>query len=321
MEEALRSAERETRLLRARLGQVLGCDVVGGPLSINAARAATDFVLAETSAHRDIDKDTALLRSTATLLPLASPVDSPTAAPKHSGDGMEVDDDDEVVVTVVNGGDATATKVTTATHLRRLPGSGKEAETNLVVDHTRLLSILAAENRLSAMADHLGSAEPITISQTMNASSNQLRSAGGRIKTEGTAKSVEAAVSKANAGADAIRRPVGRHFLIKGQDHRPRSAEAGLNSYPSPNCGDSVSRAADGLNSEGYGRKKRSRTSGDEEAERIVGGNGGLGPGRSVLRGSSSFAFGQKDYQTLRNKEEGSACPPLPKLKVSRLDR
>lgn len=281
---------------------------------MSAARAATAFVLAETSSHRDIDTDTALLRSSATI-PFAP--EGPSIAPKQTGDGMEVDDDR---VNNGDGGDPTA-RETTTTHMSRLPAHGMDGETNLFVNRTRLLSILAVENRVSIMADHLGSAEPIRFSQIVMASSNQLRSADARNLSNGIGKSVEVPISNTYPGAEGIPQPVGRRPLEKEEDHRPRSAEYAHNNSPSLTSGASISRVADGLDSEGYGRKKRSRTSGDEEDEVGVRGNDMLGAGQPVLSRSSSFAFGQQRHQTLRKKEDISACPSLPKLKVSRLDR
>lgn len=281
---------------------------------MNAARAATSFVLAETSAHRDIDTDTALLRSSA-MLPFAP--EGPSIAPIQIGDGMKVDDEG---VNNVGGGDPITTETTT-THMSRLPADGMDGEMIFFVDRTRLLSILAVENRLCIMADHLGSAEPIRLSQIVMASSNQLRSADARNLSDGNAKSAEVPIYNTYAGAEGISQPVGRRPLGKEEYHRPRSAEDASNRSPSLNSGASISRVADGLDSEGCGRKKRSRTSGDEEDELGVKGNDALGAGRPVLSRSSSFAFGQQRHQTLRKKEHISACPSLPRLKVSRLHR
>ncbi|CAM9530519.1 unnamed protein product, partial [Ectocarpus fasciculatus] len=187
MRAALNSASHDARLLKTNLKYALGH--AEGLLPERAARAAVDSLVARGDTHGDLDTETALWRSRAggpspgsaegrpkstgarkeikpeggcmavdsrgsspdTNLFHASPSNG-TASPQD-GVGLDVDesnhglpDDDEKVYL----------EQTTRNH----PNSGDGEKR--VVDRQRLIVVLAAEERINAMASHLGSVHPMT---------------------------------------------------------------------------------------------------------------------------------------------------------------
>lgn len=181
MDAALRSARHDARLLGNHLKRSLGKG--NEPLPESAARAITTSLLAREATHGDLDMDRALRLSrlappcatarsiaqdaTGTAMDVegdggtdaavgsigadtlpsgpGGQADSPRAAPSH--DMVGVTDEPHHVAemgTTLQGG--------------KSPGSADSS----VVDRTRLIAILAAEERISAMANHLGSADPMS---------------------------------------------------------------------------------------------------------------------------------------------------------------
>lgn len=184
MDVALRSARYDARLLSNHLKRALGKGNELVPES--AARAAANSLLAQGDTRGNADTEKALRLSR-----LAPPPPSSAAArstPQDSaGTAMDVEGDGETDATVGGVGvenppptpptqlDSTraaspqevvdlgdAENESEAAGNKILKGGHEPASANSVVDQRRLIAILEAEERISAMAKHLGSADPMT---------------------------------------------------------------------------------------------------------------------------------------------------------------
>lgn len=184
MDAALRSARHDARLLSNHLKRALGKgnDIV----SESVARTATTLLLAQGDTRGDLDTKKALQLSRLAPPPPGPGTDRSTAPQDATGNAMDVEGDwkADAAVGSVGGdllpscpdGQLDATRATfsqevvglgvTETHSaaadRTLGGSSGDASANPVVDRRRLIAILAAEEWISAMASHLGSADPMT---------------------------------------------------------------------------------------------------------------------------------------------------------------
>lgn len=193
MDAALRSAHHDSRLLSTHLKRALGKGEGGLPES--AARAATALCLAQGDTHGDLDAETALRLCRPTSPPPSSPKGGKNPAKGAALSAMEVENHGEAHAAAVNRGSealpsnlaevsaekegqlprmtasggcnagnvfSSATDAPVALEEgRETGGCGKgNAGEKRLVDRSRLIAVLAAEERISAMANHLGSADP-----------------------------------------------------------------------------------------------------------------------------------------------------------------
>eukprot|EP00903_Cladosiphon_okamuranus_P009886 g9390.t1 len=186
MDAALRSAHHDARLLSNHLKRSLGKG--NETLSESAARAATTFLLAQGDTHGDLDTEKAL-RLSRVVPPPATARGTPQDT---SCDAMDVEGDkntDAAAAGNIRGEtlrltpgeqhDSTITASSqTMSGISNAENSGEATtmdgslaggghgpsrdNTSSVVNRRRLIAVLAAEERISAMASHLGSADPMT---------------------------------------------------------------------------------------------------------------------------------------------------------------
>ncbi len=190
MNAALRSARHDARLLRTHLKRALGKGE--GRLPENTARAATVLCLAQGDTHGDLDTEKALRLSRLAPPPSTSPIDCRPV--QHTAlSGMDVEGDYEASaaaggvwsepvtsipaeMSVEQEGALPRTTASSEFNDGKASGSAKDralderhgtasctksrAGETRAVDRSRLIAILAAEERISAMANHLGSADP-----------------------------------------------------------------------------------------------------------------------------------------------------------------
>lgn len=179
MDAALRLARHDARLLSNHLENVMGDDEE--PMSTKAARSAMAALQAQGDARGDIEIKTALC--------LSGPV-PPTLG--CAADGSAENKSIESMVDVETDGEGSplldsshlersAAKEGAALNLKgkilrdsdrrkpcldndkmrdKVPEVSSDDEDDRVVDRRRLISILAAEERIGAMANHLGPADP-----------------------------------------------------------------------------------------------------------------------------------------------------------------
>ena len=372
MDAALRSARHDARLLSNHLKRSLGKG--DGPLAESTARTAATFLLAQGNTHGDLDTDKALRLS---RLP-TPPLRAQDTAQNASGDAMNVEGDVNTDPAAVAGsagsiggvkrpsssigkridhteavpsgrmaGLSSAEIHDAAAAGTRLLDRGQEpaSDTSCVVDRERLIAILEAEERVSAMANHLGSADPMThlrslllpeassaawFSRSVSEVPGGNQSQGGIM---GSSRMVlcelsgagEAAAYPREHDADGFPRLDGVSHPNREQEkpaqrkqRRSRSAEDFLPSSSKMEPWDDS--AADELY---HGRKKRSReVEAADHGERVTGpGSSEIHVPQSGLVRSSSFTTNQRQEMTAPEAgvTGGSSCCSLPKLKASRL--
>lgn len=181
MDAALRSARHDARLLSNHLKRALGKENQYLPES--AARNVTTSLLAQGDTHGDLDTEKALRLSRIASSPLSSARahgikqdatrndmdvegdgNTESAAGSYGGEplpsshgGGQVDFTGVASPQEVVGvGDA---KNTNATAARLREGGDEPSNAGSVVNPRRLIAILEAEERISAMANHLGSVD------------------------------------------------------------------------------------------------------------------------------------------------------------------
>ncbi|CAM9772193.1 unnamed protein product [Laminaria digitata] len=198
MEAALRSASHDARLLSNRLERALGKGA-GGPLSVNAARVATTSLLAEGATKGDLDADDMLVRLSGTSTLSSDDASKRISSGGGKGTAMDVDADDaeRLVFAGEGGSGSVAARDNASTGQAAAPALPTEgnhagplsigsivaisaqaatpafeesrvAVAVVAVDRSRLIAMLAAEERLCAMANHLGSAESIDTSSWLS---------------------------------------------------------------------------------------------------------------------------------------------------------
>lgn len=326
MEAALRSANHEARLLRTRLSRAL--QNADGPLSMNAARAVTTFVLAESSNYGGLDVETALQLSTS--IPPSISLNNVRASHNETGTLMDIEGDESVAGAETLKTSTPGTTGVPATTLalceeeRNNTGKSRANTTNagnasngdVVVNRKRLIERVLAEERLSAMANHLGCAEPI----------NRLWLAPSLLRHSQSVETVTPTLTKESVRESSLSTTAGVELPPldgfdrrqgKAAKRRAHSAEDAFFSQSQPS-GTAVGPAVD----EGHGRRKRSRGNREgAESKNDSVGRKGVGDGCSMLGRSKSFAMGQR-HQPLPENDAilGSSCPSLPKLKASRLN-
>lgn len=180
MNAALHSARHDARLLSNHLKRSFGKG--NELLSESEARNATTFLLAQADTHGDLDTEKALRLSRLTPPPATARSTSQDA----TGNAMDVEgggNTDAAVGTVggetlqsSHGGQLDSAlaapshemvgrsegKPHSAVANTTLKGGCEPGSADSVVDRQRLIALLAAEERISAMASHLGSADPMT---------------------------------------------------------------------------------------------------------------------------------------------------------------
>lgn len=151
MEESLRSASHDAQLLRQRLNHALGGTT--GLVTMSAARSATVSVLAEDATHGDFAISTALRCSTIPTIAESSEYRHTCSPEGLIDDKWEVD----------NAGNEKDTGREAAGVEQHAAGDTSKNQVNPQnnVDRASLVSRLAAEERLAAMANHLGWSEPL----------------------------------------------------------------------------------------------------------------------------------------------------------------
>lgn len=386
MRAALNLASHDARLLRTNLKYALGN--AEGLLPERAARAAVDSLVARGGTHGDLDTETALRLSRAGAPSLdsaegraksagtrkernpesgcmpvdagcsspdanlldASPSNAGTASPQ-GGVGLDADkrnqvlpDDDETV------------RLEEDTCSNPNCGEGEKR----VVDRQRLIVALAAEERINAMASHLGSAHPMTNfhslllpgKRSLDRQPAPGLSEDGRLPVPEPGSGTMATAAKQREAHTTGGIPSPSHdFSVprengsswQGTQARAHSAEDALSHANEDGTqigsvaaasfrkraggagrggGDTVVAEGDNLC-----RKKRSKrgergdTGAEMEQEGVAYRAGDNG--RSRLRKSSSFAEGQRHQtETLEASAVGnpSRCS-LPKLKASSVSR
>lgn len=350
MEEALRSANHEARLLHEWLEQALGGN--DGHMTAAIAQASTSAVLADGAAHGGLDATYALKLSavdTSTRSPSSTKNDCTTTNPGDDSGPILPPNDGGFGDSCINktggspGGrkklsanmDVCRTASNTREHMNEIMATPEDAPGTAVddggsasaIDRARLLSHLAAEKRIAAMADHLGWAEPIRLKSfassppptpTPSSSSNAHRAAQNRthlFSTEDHTTERGSFVTRQETAAwkPKLRRQCAGTTPARGGDRalwerRAHSAESTITiprtdslqatslGRVSP-CGAlDVPRVAvtdDADSSWRSGSKKRRRGRRDEPG----GGNqgeGSLSVGHAGLSRSSSFAMGQR---------------------------
>lgn len=180
MEAALRSARHDARLLGNHLKRSLGKG--DEPLPESTARTATKLLLGQDDTHSNLDTEKALQLSR--LAPRSATACS--TVQYAAGNTMDVEGDGNTDAAVGSigaetlpsgpGGQLDSTRAApshevvgvndesnhVAAASTTLEGGRAPASAAPVVDRRRLIAILAAEERTSAMANHLGSANPMT---------------------------------------------------------------------------------------------------------------------------------------------------------------
>lgn len=166
MEAALFRAAHETNLLRTRLDRILGKDATR--LSKNDARRAILFVLAEGSGHSGVDREKTISLLSSSLSSSPKLGDDPLPETEQTRDGsMDVDHG-----TVGGANQAVVASPRSENLLKRNTQEGiqssklacedyrlhdNQLEDQPMVDRKRLVDILAAEERVNIMVNHLGS--------------------------------------------------------------------------------------------------------------------------------------------------------------------
>lgn len=363
MDEALRSAHHDARVLSSHLKRYLGKG--NETLSESAARTATTFVLAQANAHGDLDTEKALRLSRVA----PPPATARSTTQDTSGDAMDVEGDvntDAAAVSGIGGetlpsspgeqidsmraassrtmtGFSNAENHNVAAANRTPTGGGHEPaiDNGSIVDRRRLITILAAEERISAMARHLGSADPMIHLRSLllpeQASSDNWLSRSAKGVPGGHPRGMSSSSMKSSAGdeglesaaATAMHRSetVTDEFPPLGGDSHPgigqgkpaqrkqrRSRSAEDNLVSSSKSGPWDDCVTDESN---HGRKKRSR-----EGEELVGPASLLDDlPHSGLARSSSLATNER--HEMMAPEAGvtgsSSYCSLPMLKASRL--
>ncbi|CAM9237212.1 unnamed protein product [Ectocarpus sp. 6 AP-2014] len=376
---ALKLASHDARLLRTNLKYALGN--VEGLLPERAARSAVDSVVARGDTHGDLDTETALRLSRAVALSLGSDegcaksagtrkernpesgcmaVDARCSSPdtKHfdaspssggaaspqGGVGLDVDESNHVLP---DDDESICLKQPTRNHPNSSDGEKR------VVDRQRLIVVLAAEERINAMASHLGSAHTMTnlLSLLLPAKGQLDGPVAPDLSEEPMNRSLSTVAKQREAhttGGIPIPshdlsgpRETGRSWLgTQGRAHsaedtllHPKQDDTWRNSVVAApfrkragdgGRGGGVTSDAEGDN---HCRKKRSKRgekgdTGAEKEQQGVAYRAGDN-GRSRLRKSSSFAEGQRHHaETFEASavETPSRCS-LPKLKTSSVSR
>lgn len=398
MEAGLRLASQEASLLGHRLRQVLGgsADSSCPYMSIDAARAATAFVLADGDVHGGFDTDTAMHHTIRFTRPSSSAFSSDnmtctsTDEPNKQFGGIltrtkESSDNKGMIETAEKTEDSSARAVSaggislSAAALRSACNKKKGSNTNgglghdvvgathdhttskeavedqhhsvdhqsiadqkeIFVDRDRLISVLEAEERLSAMANHLGSVEPVRASWLLLPPSASSPMKMSRLESINPETSISSIVATALNRHGTTRRPSKyikthesrlkrlataqeqRGLGLGVEKRRVKSAEV----VPLPNCRQNsfdleAAVYPAGTELQDYGTRKRSRGGvrggkvGHNKSKRGVGDcRKGVDPGEGgefstpMLSRSNSFTMGlyQQDAGVMQEGEEGEA--------------
>ncbi|CAM9827528.1 unnamed protein product, partial [Ectocarpus sp. 12 AP-2014] len=379
MRAALNLASHDARLLRTNLKYALGS--AEGLLPERAARAAVDSLVARGDTHGDLDTETALRLCRA----VAPSPDSPEGRAKSTGTRQEMNpesgcitvdarcsspDKNRFGASPSSGGAASpqggvCLDVEETNHVlpdddeniylkqptRKHPNSGDGEKR--VVDRQRLIVVLAAEERINAMASHLGSLHAMTnLSSLLVPAKGQLDgSLAPGLSGEPENRSWTTATKQREAHTTggipdpshdfSVPREDGRSWL--GTQGRAHSAEDTLShpkedgNWRNPVAAASFRKRAGGggrgggdtsdAEGDNHCRKKRSKRGekgsiGAEKEQQGVAYRAGDNE-RSRLQKSSSFAEGQRHQaETI---EAGVVDTPsrcsLPKLKASSVRR
>ena len=336
MEAALRRTSHATRLLCSRLNRAMGNG--SNMVSRNAARSATSFILTDGATHGDLDLEKAILLSSSAPYAVfsggLSVVQQENSAGGADVNGNAMDGCKQAAETpsisegkpgeVTTGTNGEGESVLCEKRLKLTREKNRNHDNQWddqpVVDRERLITILTAQERVNAMANHLG----LMKTHRLDAQPRCLPPPKATCTISGPFETpLEALQMKSHA---AVRFPsLNTHLARLVLDKGEHPNRGGGSMWDSSIVTDVVNGPA--ITNLHGGRKRRRSADGEhgegtkeENQEETIKVNREPSDFISAFSRFSSRARYQKSTIEPRDGEYVGTCPSLPKLKVSRLN-